>query len=88
MQPLVLSPKVWMWKPRSALASWPEMSHEMVVSECSSACSKVTVPVTLESPRRTATIDRKANVSWMSHCQRVPNKAGIEHMKIVIGFRH
>ena len=41
--------------PRSALASWPVMSHEMVVGELSFSCSKVTVPLTLESPRRTAT---------------------------------
>ena len=55
MQPLVLSPKVWMWKPRLALASLPVMSQVMVVGEFSSACSKVTVPETLESPRRTLT---------------------------------
>jgi len=56
VQPLVLSPKACTCIPRSALASWPEMFHEMVVSAPSEACSKVTVPLTLESPRRTATM--------------------------------
>jgi hypothetical protein len=42
--------------PRSALASWPEMFHEIWVGEDSFSCSKVTVPLTLESPRRTATV--------------------------------
>lgn len=55
MQPLVLSPKAWTWMPRSALASWPVMFQEMVVGADSDSCSKVTVPLTLESPRRTAT---------------------------------
>jgi hypothetical protein len=41
--------------PRSALASLPEMSHEILVGEDSPSCSNVTVPLTLESPRRTAT---------------------------------
>ena len=41
--------------PRSALASLPVMSHEILVGEDSFSCSKVTVPLTLESPRRTAT---------------------------------
>lgn len=58
VQPLVLSPKVWMWKPRFALESWPVRSHEMVVGSDSEACSNVTVPATLESPRRTATTRR------------------------------
>jgi hypothetical protein len=31
------------------------MSHDTVVAEVGEACSKVTVPRTLESPRRTAT---------------------------------
>jgi hypothetical protein len=44
-----------MCMPRLALASWPEMSHVMVVAADSEVCSKVTVPVTLESPRTTAT---------------------------------
>lgn len=56
VQPLVLSPKAWTCMPRSALASWPVMFHETVVGELSFACSKVTVPLTLESPRRTATV--------------------------------
>jgi len=34
------------------------MFHEMVVLEFSSACSKVTLPVTLESPRSCATAVR------------------------------
>jgi hypothetical protein len=55
VHPLVLSPKACTCMPRSALASLPVMSHEMVVLALSSACSKVTVPLTLESPRRTAT---------------------------------
>lgn len=62
MQPLVLSPKVWMCMPRLALASWPEMSQVTVVGADSDSCSKVTVPETLESPRTTAT-RRRAHVS-------------------------
>ena len=56
VQPLVLSPKAWTCMPRSALASLPVMFHETVVGELSFSCSKVTVPLTLESPRRTATM--------------------------------
>ena len=55
MQPLVLSPKVWMCMPRLALGSWPVMSQVMVVGADSDSCTKVTVPETLESPRTTAT---------------------------------
>lgn len=55
MQPLVLSPKVWMCMPRLALASLPVMSQVMVVGADSDSCSKTTEPVTLESPRTTAT---------------------------------
>lgn len=55
VQPLVLSPKAWIWMPRLALGSLPVMFHETVTGEFSSGCSKVTVPETLESPRRTAT---------------------------------
>ena len=55
VQPLVLSPKVWMCMPRSALASLPVTFQEIWVSADSEACSKVTVPLTLESPRITAT---------------------------------
>lgn len=55
MQPLVLSPKVWMCMPRWALASWPLMSQEIVVGSDSEACSKVTVPLILASPRTTQT---------------------------------
>ncbi len=55
MQPLVLSPKVWMCMPRLALASWPLRSQVTVVGAPSDSCSKVMVPVTLESPRTTAT---------------------------------
>ena len=55
MQPLVLSPKVWMCMPRLALASWPLRSQVTVVGAPSDSCSKVTVPETLESPRTTAT---------------------------------
>jgi hypothetical protein len=56
VQPLVLSPKVWMCMPRLALASWPLRSHEMVVGADSDSCSKVMVPVTVESPRTTQTM--------------------------------
>lgn len=62
VQPLVLSPKAWMCMPRLALGSWPLMSQVMVVGADSDSCSKTTVPVTLESPRRTATSGR-AHVS-------------------------
>jgi hypothetical protein len=41
--------------PRSALGSLPVISHVMVVGEDSDSCSKVTVPVTFESPRSFAT---------------------------------
>jgi hypothetical protein len=63
VQPLVLSPKVWMCMPRSALASLPVTFQDTVVSAPSEACSKVTVPLTLESPRITATVREEA-------CQR------------------
>ena len=43
--------------PRSAEASLPLISYEMVVGEDSEDCSKVTVPPTVESPRSTATTD-------------------------------
>lgn len=45
-----------MCMPRSALASLPLMFHEMVVGADSDSCSKVTVPLTVESPRTTATV--------------------------------
>jgi len=32
--------------------------------------------------------NREANVNWMSAVQRVPNKAGIEHIKTVVGFKY
>lgn len=69
MQPLVLSPKVWMCIPRLALASWPVMSHEMVVGSDSEACSKVTLPVILESPRTTQT--GQTSASWSSQARLV-----------------
>ena len=56
VQPLVLSPNWWTCMPRSAEASWPVMSQETVVGADSDDCSKWTVPPTLESPRRTATV--------------------------------
>ena len=56
VQPLVLSPNVWMWKPRLALASLPVMSQVTVVGAASDSCSKTTVPATLASPRRTQTV--------------------------------
>ena len=40
VQPLVLSPKVWTWMPRLALASLPVTSHEILVSEPSDSCSR------------------------------------------------
>ena len=54
----MLSPNWWTWKPRLALGSLPLMLYWMVVGDDSEACSKVTVPLTLESPRRTATVLR------------------------------
>jgi hypothetical protein len=74
VQPLVLSPKVWMWKPRLALASLPVMSQVMVVGELSDSCSSTTVPETLESPRRTATARRIKTLatSLLSKSPRVP----------------
>lgn len=66
MQPLVLSPKVWMWKPRLALASLPVMSQEMVVGADSDSCTRVTVPETLESPRTTATAGKRTDISELS----------------------
>jgi len=57
VQPFVLSPKAWTCMPRSALASLPVRFQEMVVWPDSFSCSKVTVPLTLESPRTTATVD-------------------------------
>lgn len=53
--------------PRSAEASQPLMSYEMDVGEDSDDCSNVTVPETLESPRRTATVDGKGLVSYLHH---------------------
>lgn len=70
MQPLVLSPKVWMCMPRSALASLPETFQLMVVSAASEACSKVTVPLTLESPRMTATAGRVVSYMLELQCRR------------------
>ena len=64
MQPLVLSPNVWMCMPRLALASWPLRSQETVVGPPSDSCTKVTVPETLESPRTTAT----RRCAHISHC--------------------
>lgn len=55
VHPLVLSPNWWTCMPRSALASWPVMSQVIVVGLLSDDCSKVTWPLTFESPRRTAT---------------------------------
>jgi hypothetical protein len=66
--------------PRSALASWPVMFHEIWVGEDSFSCSKVTVPLTLESPRRTATGDVVlASVLVQAHvvlCRLVSHWAG------------
>lgn len=55
VQPLVLSPKVWMWKPLKALGSFPVISQEIIVGSASEACSKVTIPETFLSPLTTAT---------------------------------
>lgn len=68
VHPLVLSPKACTCMPRSAFASCPLMFHEMVVGADSSACSKVTVPFTLESPRRTATVCSLASIHLSSIC--------------------
>jgi hypothetical protein len=74
VQPLVLSPKVWMCMPRWALASWPLMSQVTVVGADSESCSKVMVPVTLESPRTTATACKRVSTdsgrSSRPHCAR------------------
>ena len=59
VHPLVLSPNWWTWIPRSADGSLPWISHEIVVSEDSEPCSNVTVPVTFESPLRTATVPQR-----------------------------
>jgi hypothetical protein len=56
VQPLVLSPNAWTWIPRSAFGSLPEMLRVMVVGSFSELCSKVTEPLTFESPRMTATV--------------------------------
>jgi len=56
VQPLVLSPNVWTWKPLEALASLPLISQVIVVGSDSDACSKLTTPLTLESPLNTATV--------------------------------
>jgi len=77
VQPLVLSPKVWTCMPRSALVSWPEMSQETVVSAPSEAWSKVTVPLMLESPRRTATVKHS-----VSHAlSRSPGRALLSKLR-------
>ena len=80
MQPLVLSPKVWMCMPRSALASLPVTFQEIWVSADSEACSKVTVPLTLESPRITATAKKRYHVS---HCSKFvhPRDSLSEHVE-------
>jgi len=84
VQPLVLSPKAWTCMPRLALASLPVRSHEMVVSAFSPDCSKVTVPATFESPRRTATI-AEMSVSCSYSCVENPKwwkpypKAEVSH---------
>ncbi len=49
--------------PRSAFGSLPVISHVMVVGADSESCSKVTVPLMLESPRTVATEDGKPHVS-------------------------
>lgn len=77
VQPLVLSPKACTCMPRSAFASWPLMSHEMVVGASSDACSKVTVPLTLESPRRTATRRALAGESMWFSPTRGPREGAI-----------
>lgn len=84
MQPLVLSPKVWMCMPRLALASLPVMSQVMVVGADSEACSKVTVPETLESPRTTATVvegqllqQGRHDAASSSVCRSVSRRRGI-----------
>lgn len=56
VQPFVLSPNWWICIPRSADGSFPWILKVITVGACSEACSKCTVPLTEESPRRTATI--------------------------------
>lgn len=55
VQPLVLSPNWWTCIPRRAFGSLPLMFHVIVVGADSDSCSKVTVPLTVESPRTVAT---------------------------------
>ena len=59
VQPLVLSPNSWMWKPLWALASQPVISHETVVGSLSEVCSNCTIPETPASPLKTATIEKR-----------------------------
>lgn len=49
--------------PRSAFGSFPLRLYVIVVGAPSEACSKVTVPLTVESPRTTATVFRNDHVS-------------------------
>jgi hypothetical protein len=49
--------------PRSALGSFPVISHVMVVGEDSDSCSNVTVPVIFESPRTVATTNEEHQIS-------------------------
>lgn len=55
VQPFVLSPKAWTWNPLKAFGSQPVISQLIVVGSDSELCSKLTTPVTLESPLITAT---------------------------------
>ena len=51
-----------MCMPRLAFGSWPLIFQVMVVGADSDSCSNVTVPVTLESPRTTATGEERCQL--------------------------
>lgn len=62
--------------PRLALLSWPVRSHEMVVGEDSEVCSKVTVPLTLESPLRGKSVSADAASGSMGSYLTVATSGG------------
>jgi hypothetical protein len=70
--------------PRSALGSLPVISQEIVVGEDSDSCSKVTVPVTFESPRTTATRRRKAKSAriWRRQNNRLDERVSLREVLV------
>lgn len=89
VQPLVLSPNWWTCMPRSALGSLPVTSHVMVVGEDSDSCSKVTVPVTFESPRRVATTTESSGQHRPKEIHRATRTKRViwKYMLVRKGFR-